>query len=261
MGTLGETPSTTTFPAGGGPGFGAELWGWNKTDLTEFDTGTQLRFRNTLGTVPGGTMAASFVASMFQGDPGIRLASTSLKHGIILPVLAAAVTLPAHYIVRAHIIGIAANHVAAIAPFGMASTADWRGAVYRRDEGSTTSAPRLTTVQAGNQTLRQTGVGGAAPSIDTWNTALETRGGLVLELECWRQNGDNPTQWAYRAEAAEASDVERGALARSDCTSFADPAPDWNSTDMTRFGIGLFVDDGGAYSGNVDFLNLQVFAA
>lgn len=232
------------------------LFRWNKTDLSQFDF--QLRFRNTLGTAPVGTMAPVFVANAFQGVPGIRLQATGLNHGIILPVLLSELTLPSRYIVRAHVVAIATNLVACVGPFGLDAQSDWQGAVYRRDAGGTTSQPRLTTDAAGNQTLRSTGVASVNPAADTWNTTLEQRGGMFIELECWRQNGDNPTDWAYRIVTQEASSHDAGALSRQDCTGAADPSTDWDGSDHDRLGIGILADTGGNENGDVDFIDIEV---
>lgn len=261
-------------PFGGGGGGAAVLtsalpvlWEWNRTDLDEFDTGSLLDFRQTSGLGPAGVVTPSFEADVFQGVPGIRLtADAAFVGGFVLPVSISSLELPAHFLLECRIAAISTNMVAGICPFGIAdpstaSGAGWKGTVFRRDAAGTIAQHRLTTLDgpSNQQTLRTLTINDVTPSVSTWNTALEERGGESFLFECFRQAGADPTDWAWRTVVNDPANYDSGALARQNVSVFADPSPDWDGDDMTRFGIAIINDTGGGAAGVVDFLDLRVF--
>ncbi|HEY5622300.1 MAG TPA: hypothetical protein VIV14_00970 [Gammaproteobacteria bacterium] len=263
-------------PFGGGGGGAAALssalpvlWEWNRTDLLQFDTGSLLDYSNSVLGGPAGVVTPSFVADTFQGNPGIRLtADAAFLGGFVLPVSAAELALPSRYILQARISRITgAGMVATVNPWGIIdpttlSTTGWKGAVFRRDGGFSIAQHRLTTFFAGPpavQLLRAVGVTDTPPTAGTWNATMESRGGVTLRFECFRQDGDTPADWAWRTVLDDDANYDSGGLAEPQATGGGSTTPNWDGEDMVTFGVGILNDTGGAAAGSVDFLDLRVF--
>ena len=174
-----------SFGGGGGGGASAlssalaALWQWNRIDLTQFDTGALLDFRQTTGLGPAGVVTPSYVANAFQGAAAIRLnADAAFIGGAVLPVSAAQLVLPARFLLECRIAAIGANLVAGVCPFGVAdlttaSGSGWKGPVFRRAQGGTVAQHRRTPSDGGTnqQTLRRAGRPDRHPPARTRNTA------------------------------------------------------------------------------------------
>lgn len=239
---------------------GALLWKWNGADVSQFDTGNPLTYDDSVGGAASGTAVLSVVSNGYRDQPVLRLDATTVRGGYMVPLKTAEITLPARYQIRAHIVQIETASMSAIvgAFGGDDGNSQWRGHLLRRIGGGSQIDSAVTTDNqpTSGQTIRSPS--NVDASADTWSTTLESRGGLVLEIDVWRQDGDDSGgAWLTRYEARESGSIDVGELCREDCTSFADTDPDWSLEDLTLFALGLD-SDSQARSGAVDFLDLRI---
>lgn len=248
------TKKVTVGALQGGPSFGPLLWQWNRKDVTQFDSVTS--FKRSTGAGPSGSAALSFVppASGYRGSALMRVTADTIEGGFVFPIKELELALPERFVFVARIVAIGASLEGVVSPFLDTSAGSHRGFLVRRGAGGTVNTPTITH----GGILRDSGVAGVGPTSDTWNTALENRGGSYYAIECWRQAGAASPDFLARIDHRDASYHDAGALSRQDCTSFGDPSPDWDNKDLKQFGIGV-LDDVGGNSGDIDFLDLRIY--
>lgn len=260
----------TYVPAAGGltnPVLGAQIFGWNKADLTQFETGTLYTFLDDLAGAHAGSMTPSYNSNGFAGLPTIDMAATGLRGGIMMRVDPNVFTLPEHYWLYCRVVGISGTASDMSFCLGMFGNIDdpggrdeWRGIAYHRTTGSSTEVNGLTTIHggSGSQIMRGSGIVGTQVSMNTWNAQVEAEGGQRWLIEVKRQAGANPNDWFYTGETGDRASFDRFGLARTNVSSSADTSPDWDSEDMDNLAIGNYVSST-TDTGTVKVLDLRVF--
>ncbi len=242
-------PATLVQPAASGgrtPSVGALLWAWNRQDVSQFDV--PVDHQRDIGAVAG-SISASFVADVFRGRPGFRVTGAAIQGGHVLPVKASEVTLPDRYIVEARIARIASTFSPArVYPFFKHDAGVFRGFAFHRANGS--SASSYVCVRNDLSNLSTSG-----PASAVWNATMEQQGGVHILLEVHRQNGADPAEFLVNGKLEDFQTIGRAGVNEGTMS-----VADWNTHDMTRFGVGLYYGGGGTDAGEADFLDLAVYA-
>lgn len=225
------------------------VWQWNRTDVSEFDAA--MSFQNDLGT-RAGSSAISYVANIWSGVPGIRLAATGLTGGDLYPVKIASAALSAYNVLNVRIRAIGTGAAGAqVALFASDTAGVIRGCFYARSGGG-----------AANQDFRcvRNDLSDVAVSSNcstgAWDAATEAIGGGEYWFEFWRQAGANPATFAARIRAQEygtgTAGFDAGGGHGGQFT-----LTDWNGLDLTRFGLCVYGSSGA--TGNVDVLDIALY--
>lgn len=258
-----------------GPNVGAELWSWNKTDISQFGA-TPLRFGPDSGVAPAGSAALSVDTSFdVRGKPMLKVQGTSHNGGSVFPILG--LTLPEHFWFywRLATAGPALTCGGAVVPFGIESPT-YAGFLlglvnFPSYAGSVNSAHLITTDYAlGSSTIiRSSGIThdlNRATTVQPLPTPNDIAmiGGFEGLIQCKRQIGANPTaDWidrvSYRWSHGSGGQgfVMQQQMRRANCAGAADPSPSWDGLDMETAYVGLFQNN--QTSDYVGYLDLRIY--
>jgi hypothetical protein len=225
------------------------VWQWDREGVTEFDGA--MSFQNDTGT-RAGSSAISYVADVWNGVPGIRLAATGLTGGDLYPVNVGSAALRAYNVLNVRIRAIGTGAAGAqVALFAADAAGVIRGCFFARSGGGSANQD----FRCVRNDLSDTAVSSNC-STGAWDAATEAVGGGDYWFEFWRQAGANPATFAARLRAQEYGagtpgfDAGGGHGAQFTLT-------DWNGVDMTRFGLCVYGSSGA--TGNVDFLDIALY--
>lgn len=237
-----EVRAALRAAAGGGassnPFVGEQLFAWNRTDTTQFESTAQ-PFENSLG---GGTRNAGTAMVLTVADLGNRFGNgliftcTSLQGGGFFPVLTSELTLPDEYVIYCEWFSGDAPFAFGVVPYADIDTpTDVQGYILTAQGGlSGMNFRAIVNDQNGNAEVWTTGQSLLA------GTAL--RGGLKVQFEVKRQRAaDNP------AESFAAGEIRiPGSTGNANAINWesalpaaiAGVSPNHDGLDMDRIGVG-----------------------
>jgi len=268
-GTIGSTTSL--------PWVGSQLWAWNRTDLTQFGTGSTLVCRTDVGGAPAGTITPTVDAGGRLGQSRIVLTSGGGFQGGWAMPLTLGFTLPSRFWIYSRFdSGASAGLGGFVTPFGMESplAPGYFEAPVCNDSyaGATNASSSLVVVYWPAWLSSLMTSSGMSPDVN-WITvpkpianAAYYAGGIENLILVERQLNQNPTAgWFFRryfrySDGTSSSEWFRlgQQVLRANLTGSSDPAPEWNGQDMDQIFLGAYA--GGPQTGPfVAYSDLRIF--
>lgn len=248
---------------GGGTPVGEEIFAWNRVDTSQFET-TAFPHERDLGTPsPNAATALALdvvdLASIVTNGNGfglgnaLRITATNLAGGGVFAPLLSELTLPDHYVIVSTIAfcdnsSLFPSIHTCFSPG--ASAPDFQGIFIERILNS--ASLRAWAIVDGrpedNEAL--TGSGFMGP-VDF------ERGGVIEQIEVWRQNGATP---AKARVIVEDRCPAQGAVGYEGAVMTEEPGvgTNWDGVDMTRCGLGCW--NGTTASGSIAFRDFRIYA-